>query len=519
MSKKFSVETTFSAKDHLTGPLRRIVASLNTSFGGIGRRLRSDFDMARKVSTSMFRLGQIGFGAGKAIYSGVTEATQAMDVMAKTSRRAGITIKTFQELEFAASQSGVSFEEFTGGIEKFGKNLGKMKAGSGILNAFLKKVSPTMRQAVLGAEDVDGALAVVFEGLSRLEDPSKRAAFAMAAFGDSGGKMALMTEKGVAGLAAMRKEANDLGIVIDDAAFGTAESFNDELDKLGRVWKGGMRQIGASVADAALPQLWELTAWIKDNKEEFQGFLRDVGKGIVDGVNALVDAGKWIVKNKDSLIDWAKILGTVYLGSMVIPALTATLGLLGRVGALAMGTAGWLGKIAGFGGAAAAAGAGAGGAAAGGAAAGGTIAGLLKFGARFARVAGPIGALASVFDAKDTAGKAASETSGRYQAMRQITDPVTGAWRSAEKPGRERAAELQAERYRQMRADQAASRVRLLEQVLPSAGATSRGSTITIDFLNAPAGLAVQSIAEAPAHNVTVKTRRGTRALGSGSGL
>jgi len=466
VTKKFSVETKFTAIDRVSEVMRKIGAGFDRTFGHMTRRLRSDLNAARKVTTSLFRMGQIGFQAGQKIFSSVMDATGALDKIAKVSRQVGITTDTYQELEFAASQSGVSMEEFNTSLESFGRTLGRLKAGQGALFNFLRKVSPNMLKAVEGAGTAEEALGVVLEGLARLEDPSKRAAFAMAAFGATGAKMGLLLGDGAEGLTKLREEAQALGIVVPESAFATAESFNDEVDKLGRVGQGAMRQIGAAVAEAALPQLLELTQWVKDNREGFQALLKDIGVGIVDAVGAMVKGLEWVVKNKDEIIGWAKVLGGVYLATMVLPALKTMVALLG--------TAGKLGKAAFAGVAATGAGS-----AAGSAVAGGAIgAGARALGA----VAFPIGAAMAIH-----------ELSGGETIM----DTIRGLQASGDLP-----------RSQPSFVEEARAR-------LGASMAQAGEAKIMVEFANAPAGM----MTTATATGAEVEVRKGRRTMATGEGL
>jgi hypothetical protein len=502
MTKKFSVQTVFSGVDKLSSMVGRIGQKLNGTFGTLGSRLRGDADAFRKIGTSMFRVGQIATAAIRGVLDFTTEITNSLDVMSKTSRRAGVTAQTFQELRFAAGLSGASVEEFSGAIEKFGVSIGRLRGGKGKLLEFLKAVGPLQLKALQSTKTTEEALEVIFDGMARLEDPNKRAALAVAAFGDSGGKLALMVEKGTAGLAAMRKEFRDLGLGISPEALGISEAFNDELSKATQVWESSKLQIGASIAQAALPQLLELTQWLKDNSGDFRSALQSVGQGIVDAFVAIKDAGKWIIDNKDDLIDWAKILGGVYLATLVIPALTTTLGLIGGIGKTAAAAFGWVGKLIGVGGGAAAAGAaGAGAAGAAGVGAAGAGAG----GAAAAKGAGMFGRLGA-FGAG-----IARALPWLMVADMATSDPFTLTPDMTTELARQRA---------QFAAEDAQKMAGLREfGATPTGQALQQAGRILVEFANAPAGMSVKTV-EAPAGGaIDVTTRRGPRTLGTGAGL
>jgi len=335
----------------------------------------------------------------------------------------------------------------------------------------------------------------------------------------------------------MRKEFRDLGLGISPESLGISEAFNDELSKSAQVWEAAKLQIGSSIATAALPQLLELNAWLKSNSGEFRGWLKEAGEAIVKAMRGIVEAGKWIIDNKDSLIDWAKTLGLVYLGGMVIPMLGTALSLMGRFGIFGTTIANVMASRA-AGGAAttAAAGAAVGSSAAGAAAK--TAAGAGSAGAevakrtaaqRIAPYLGPIawGATAGMLmsDVLGVPERSAAQVSdiARTKARSSIMtgtgpdDPEVQAARAAAVAEQRRQKEAAAAERRRIAVDFA-------KNMSPSAGQLAFGAVgaaakVVVAFENAPAGMAVKAIETPAAVSVDVTTRRGPRTLGTGAGL
>lgn len=93
------------------------------------------------------------------------------------------------------------------------------------------------------------------EELQGVEDASKRAAIASLAFGeDAGPRMVNLLDQGTAGIARMRQEARDLGLVIEEELLRDAEAASDSLGTLSDVI--GVR-LTAAIVDAA-PEIQRL---------------------------------------------------------------------------------------------------------------------------------------------------------------------------------------------------------------------------------------------------------------------
>lgn len=517
-NKESKVKTVFTADDRMTQTLDKIRKRLDSTFGGVARRIRADADALRKVSTTVFRLGQIGFQAGRGILEWSNSITDGLDVIAKTSRRAGISSKSFQELKFAAGLSGASATEFADAMEKFGISMGRLQAGKGELVEFLRVVSPTMLETLKGAQSNEAALNSVFEGLSRLQDPSKRAAFAVAAFGESGRKLALMVEGGMPGLEKMRKRLRDLGLTIGDDALSNSEAFNDELSVTMQTWEAAKSRIGVAIAEAALPRLQELNEWLVKNNKSFGEFLDDVGAGIVKAADAiakavdkLVEAGKWFVANADTFATIGSVLGVSWVASLLgggrggpvkspvgVPPVVTPGGTPSGPkvpGAKPPPLPGE--KVP---------------------SAPTSPAGPMSRGKQFLKTLfGPIGLGMLLGEGMATALGVPDRSPEEVTAIRKreaASSIQTGG-------GGKTLAEIRAERRAAGMAGmrEALQAVNTIQNLPAAVQAQQQAAKVVIDFLNAPAGMSVRQIDAPKGTDVSVVQRRGTRTLGTGEGL
>jgi hypothetical protein len=146
-------------------------------------------------------------------------ALDAADATLKASVKSGISAAEYQRLAYAARLSGASM----GSVEVAMKTL-QVAIASG--DKDLAKLGLDLGS--LAASSPDQQFLQVAAAVAAIEDPARRTAAAVAAFGRSGTELLPM----LSGLREMRDEADRLGLVLDEKALAAAERFNDTLEKL-----------------------------------------------------------------------------------------------------------------------------------------------------------------------------------------------------------------------------------------------------------------------------------------------
>lgn len=116
--------------------------------------------------------------------------------------------------------------------------------------------------------------------LADVSDAGTRAALAQGLFSEAGTELLPMLADGREGLAAMRQEARDLGLVFSQEAANQAAEFNDNLDRL---W-GSLKGAGYEIAEVLIPILNE---WIPKIKEAVLGAV-EWAKGHRDLIETII---------------------------------------------------------------------------------------------------------------------------------------------------------------------------------------------------------------------------------------
>ncbi len=254
---------------------------------------RSD---ALAQSTDNLTRGLRGLGTGVAVAGAAVAAaaggllvmTQRIadqaDEIAKHSTRIGVTIESYQELSHAMELSGGNIGEASAALRRLSGNM--LDASQGVSTAVeaFDGIGVSALTATGGLRSVDDVLADIADEFAQMEDGSEKTARAMELFGRSGATLIPLLNQGSAGIAEMRQEARELGIVISSETAHAAEALNDDLTRL----KGVARGFANDMASQLIPRLRD----VADDVERFARNVRrgnvDVGRLASEGLEALI---------------------------------------------------------------------------------------------------------------------------------------------------------------------------------------------------------------------------------------
>lgn len=234
----------------------------------VSRKLRS-------IGSVIRRVGTIATAAGAAIaapFAGALKVYQSFgDQLDKISARTGFTVETLSALGFAADRSGASLEDLEKGIRTLQVSIRNGTRGlSTYTDAFNELGLNADQLSTLSPEKQFEAVA---EAISKINDPSRRAALAMQLLGRAGTKLIPLLSGGAAGLEAFRAEAEELGIIIDTETAAAAAQFTDALGDLKTQIRAVAVAIGAALGPALTdtirainPIVRNVIQWVKENK-------------------------------------------------------------------------------------------------------------------------------------------------------------------------------------------------------------------------------------------------------------
>lgn len=163
----------------------------------------------------------------------VRRVVSELDEIGKKADAIGLTTDALQELRVVAEEAGVSQEALDNAMMQFSRRLGEARQGLGQARYALDDLN--LSAIELASMPLDQALQTVAEAMLSVEDATSRTAMAQQLFGRSGVPMLNLLREGAAGMEAMRQNARDLGIVIDEDLIRSAEEAENQLGLMSRV--------------------------------------------------------------------------------------------------------------------------------------------------------------------------------------------------------------------------------------------------------------------------------------------
>jgi hypothetical protein len=280
-----------AAKNATIGALRvelgLATAQFDKGLKDAGNRL-SHF--AKAASTAGAAVGTAMAGAAVAMGVAVKGALDAADDLVKTASKVGVAVDELSRLKHAADLSGVSMEGLSTALRKLSQNLvTTAEGGSSEAARAFQRLGITVTDSAGQLKTADQVLSEVAARFEAMPDGVQKTASAVAIFGRSGTDLIPMLNAGAEGLAAMKAEADALGIVISEETARAAEQFNDNLTRLQRVADGVTNQLAAELAPAlaAVSDILVETAMDADLMRQVGIGLDRTLRGLVTGALAL----------------------------------------------------------------------------------------------------------------------------------------------------------------------------------------------------------------------------------------
>lgn len=309
-------------------------------------------DRAKNVGKSIAAGIGIGItalvGAAAAAGTFVTQWSQGVTAIESTAKRVGISTQSLQEWQYAAKATGGEAEGVAGIFKELNLRLaeaGETGSGSAVDALTLLKLRVEDLRKLRPEEQME----MIADRLSMISDVGARTFIKDSLFGGEYEKIGSLLEQGSAGIAELRKEASELGGVLDGKALKSAKEFNRELAKTEAVVDG----LQSTVAQALLPVLRE---WIQRGAElirsnrdliatKAEEWIRRIGefmKAAIPVVEKVADGTLRIVSAVGGLDNAVKAAAGGWAAYQV-----AALAALGPVGAAIAGiTAGLVAAIA-----------------------------------------------------------------------------------------------------------------------------------------------------------------------------
>lgn len=227
---------------------------------------------AVKDAQSKLAVGAAAMGAAVvgAFAGAVVTAADYGDEIAKASKRTGIATEDLSALRYAAEQSDVTFEQLGTGLARMSRTMTETSWGTGQAAQAYAELGVEVTDASGNLRGTQEVFIDIAEGLTKIEDPAKRAALAMMIFGRGGVQLMPLLMEGGKGVEYLTDRAEQLGLVMGAETAAAAERFNDSVADIKYSLKGLVVTVGETAFGTA-----ELNEKIAESVGEFGDWLRD----------------------------------------------------------------------------------------------------------------------------------------------------------------------------------------------------------------------------------------------------
>jgi hypothetical protein len=230
------------------------VDNTKAAFESVKTNLGSLKAAAASVSGAIAAIGATAYLADMA--AGVRHVINEWDELGKSAQRAGFqTAQSMSEFQYAAKLAGVDTQGFEGAVGKLAEKMADAAGGG-------KQAIATFHAMGLQVQDASGQLRSTEEVLTDLarafsgwKDGPEKSALALDLFGKSGKALIPLLNGGADGLAQLRNEFRQLRGELSDDTAKAAESFNDNLSRLGVA----SEKLKVQLASGLLPTLVQIT--------------------------------------------------------------------------------------------------------------------------------------------------------------------------------------------------------------------------------------------------------------------
>lgn len=184
----------------------------------------------------------------EAFVGSIKKAFVEAEKMGEMAQSFGIPVEELTKLKFAAELSGISVESLGTGMGRLSRNMVDAANGIGQARGAFQTLGITVTESDGTLKSASKIMEEVAGKFVKMEDGAGKTALAMQLFGRSGAALIPLLNEGAAGIKKMTDEAEAMGLVISKKTSDAAGRFNDNLEKMGKIWDGIVLRVVAEMA-------------------------------------------------------------------------------------------------------------------------------------------------------------------------------------------------------------------------------------------------------------------------------
>jgi hypothetical protein len=225
------------------------------AFSSVNRGLKSITKATAPIAGFMTKWGLATAGAAAGASAALIKMRMtAVDNLAKTADKLGVTTEALAGLQHAAELSGVSTETMNMALQRMTRRVAEAAMGTGEAKGALEELN--LNADALAKLPLDEQMNIVADAMQGVEKQSDRVRLAMKLFDSEGVALVNTLAGGSEGLKQMAEEAKTLGLSISRVDAAMIEEANDSVTRAKGVFNG----LGNQIAVELSPLISELAS-------------------------------------------------------------------------------------------------------------------------------------------------------------------------------------------------------------------------------------------------------------------
>ena len=201
---------------------------------------------------------------GKYFSDAATGAAAYADEINTLAIKTGISTDALQEYRYMAGLVDVEVETVAGAHAKLTKNIASAEKETGAAYDTFQKLGISIKDTDGRLRSANDVFNDAIAALGKIDNETERDAAAMQIFGKSAQELNPLIKAGADQLAAYRKEAHDVGAVLDTETLGTLNKAQDQFERMGKAAEVLKNRIGANIFREFNDELEEATSIMQD---------------------------------------------------------------------------------------------------------------------------------------------------------------------------------------------------------------------------------------------------------------
>ena len=244
--------------------------------------------------------------------------TLADDLLTQSSVT-GLSTDALQEYAYMAELVDTDVSTVTGALTKLTRNMDSATKGTGAAYEAFEKLGIEVTNADGSMRDANDVFTEAIGKLGEIENQTERDAITMDLFGKSGQELNPIIEAGADQIEAFRKEAYEMGYVLDRDTLESLGNIDDSMQRLDKAFDTAKRTIATALAPVVADLTEKFVEWVQsvdwdEVKTNVQNTMQKIGNAI--------DKVRPIIK---TLIDWIgkaiKIANDLFDGNWTLPSI------------------------------------------------------------------------------------------------------------------------------------------------------------------------------------------------------